>query len=85
LNNNLELVHEWLGADLNNNLGMGPQLWNSFCTNLTPDLRQLLDLKRNNTSDSDIATAIGCTQKQVHKRWTKLLQLAWETRNQTKG
>lgn len=85
LNHNWELVHEWLGADLNHNLGMGPQLWISFCTNLAPDLRQLLDLKRNNTSNSDIARAIGCTPKQVHKRWTKLLQSAWEVRNQTKG
>ena len=85
LNHNWELVHEWLGADLNHNLGMGPQLWISFCTNLAPDLRQLLDLKRNNTSDSDIATAIGCTPKQVHKRWSKLLQAAWEARNQAKG
>lgn len=85
LNHNWELVHEWLGADLNHNLGMGPQLWISFCTNLAPDLRQLLDLKRNNTRDSDIAKAIGCTPKQVHKRWSKLLQSAWETRNQAKG
>jgi len=85
MNHNWELVHEWLGADLNHNLGMGPQLWTSFQANLTPELRQLLDLKRNNTSDSDIATAIGCTPKQVHKRWSKLLQSAWEARNQAKG
>ncbi len=81
MNHNWELVHEWLGADLNHNLGMGPQLWNRFCADLTPDLRQLLDLKRNNASDNDIATAIGCTPKQVHKRWSKLLQSAWEIRN----
>ncbi len=85
MNHNWELVHEWLGADLNHNLGMGIQLWNTFCADLTPDLRQLLDLKRNNTSNSDIAKAIGCTPKQVHKRWSKLLQLAWEARNQAKG
>ena len=85
MNHNWELVHEWLGANLNHNLGMGPQLWSSFCADLTPDLRQLLELKRNNTSDRDIATAIGCTPKQVHKRWSKLLQAAWEARNQAKG
>ena len=85
MNHNWELVHEWLGADLNHNLGMSPQLWSSFRANLTPDLRQLLDLKRINSSDSDIAKAIGCTPKQVHKRWTKLLQSAWEARNQAKG
>ena len=85
MNHNWELVHEWLGANLNHNLGMSPQLWSSFCADLTPDLRQLLDLKRNNTSDRDIATAIGCTPKQVHKRWSKLLQAAWEARNQAKG
>jgi hypothetical protein len=85
MSHNWELVHEWLGADLSHNLGMSQQVWTTFRANLTPDLRQLLDLKREGMEDKQIAKAIGCTPKQVHKRWTKLLQTAWEDRNQAKA
>ncbi len=85
MNHNWELVHEWLGADLNHNLGMSLPLWNQFRSDLSDDQRQLLDLKREGFDDSHIAKAIGCTPKQVNKRWTKLLQSAWEARNQSKS
>ncbi len=85
MNHNWELVHEWLGADLEHNLGMGLPLWNQFRSDLSDDQRQLLDLKRDGADDSRIAKAIGCTPKQVNKRWTKLLQSAWEARNQSKA
>jgi hypothetical protein len=32
-------------------------------------------------SDVEIGRALGCTPKQVHKRWVKLLELAWQVRN----
>jgi hypothetical protein len=85
MNHNWELVHEWLGADLNHNLGMSLPLWTEFRAQLTEDQRQLLDLKRDGADDNRIAKAIGCTPKQVNKRWTKLLQSAWEARNQSKA
>jgi hypothetical protein len=85
MNHNWELVHEWLGADLNHNLGMSLPLWTEFRAQLTEDQRQLLDLKRDGADDNLIAKAIGCTPKQVNKRWTKLLQGAWEARNQNKS
>ncbi len=85
MNHNWELVHEWLGADLNHNLGMSLPLWNQFRSDLSDDQRQLLDLKRDGADDAQIAKAIGCTPKQVNKRWTKLLQSAWEARNQSKA
>jgi hypothetical protein len=84
MNHNWELVHEWLGADLNHNLGMSLPLWTQFRAQLTEDQCQLLDLKRDGVDDNLIAKAIGCTPKQVNKRWTKLLQSAWEARNQSK-
>lgn len=85
MNHNWELVHEWLGADLDHNLGMNLQLWTQFRSQLNDEQHQLLDLKRAGSDDATIAKAIGCTPKQVHKRWTKLLQSAWEARNQSKG
>ncbi len=83
-----ELVHQWLGADLDQNLGLSLQQWELFQTELSPEQRELLQLKRSQKSDrttppsdQDIAKALNCTPKQVQKRWTKLLEEAWEFRN----
>jgi hypothetical protein len=78
---NWKLVHEWLGADLDQNLGMAPQQWDEFCKAITDEQRQLIELKRNGSSDREIADAIRCTPKQVQKRWSALLELAWQVRN----
>jgi hypothetical protein len=86
-----QLVHQWLGADVDQNLGMPQQQWEVFVQQLTPEQQQLLVLKgmtvgdRPKTaarSDDEIAKALKCTPKQVHKRWVKLLELAWQVRNQ---
>ncbi|NET38371.1 MAG: HetZ-related protein [Cyanothece sp. SIO1E1] len=85
-----QLVHQWLGADLDQNLGMPPYKWQEFVKQLTPEQQQLLSLKQtqaqNSTSpqlsDREIAKALKCTPKQVHKRWVQLLELAWQFRNQ---
>lgn len=84
---NWELVHNWLGADLNQNLGLTPADWELFYAELNPEQRQLVDLKREQfqgqtgRSDAEIGKIIGCTPKQVEKRWAKLLTLAWKARN----
>ncbi len=77
-----ELVHQWLGADLDQNLGMPQQQWELFQTTLSPDQLQLIALKAEQASDQAIAKALGCTTKQAHKRWVTVLELAWEFRNQ---
>jgi hypothetical protein len=79
-----QLVHEWLGADLEHNLGLSGPLWQEFLAQLNPQQRQLLELKQSGTDDTQISKAIHCTPKQVHKRWTKLLEAAWQLRNQVK-
>ncbi|MBD1850530.1 HetZ-related protein [Leptolyngbya sp. FACHB-711] len=78
-----QLVHQWLGADLDQNLGMPLQQWEAFLQQLTPDQHQLLRLKTQKHSDQEIAKALRCTLKQVQKRWVALLELAWQTRNST--
>jgi hypothetical protein len=82
---NWELVHQWLGADLDQKLGMNSQQWEIFWQQLEPSLQQLWQLKRNQTSDSAIAQVLKWTPKQVQKRWTQVLDKAWQVRNSNAG
>ncbi len=76
-----KLVHQWLGADLDQKLGMSSERWNLFVEQLDEQQQHLLSLKRQQKSDKEIAKALSCTPKQVQKRWTALLEVAWKTRN----
>lgn len=78
-----QLVHQWLGADLDQNLGMPQNQWQAFLTELSLDQQQLLHLKSQKISDTEIAKILRCTPKQLQKRWVRLLELAWQARNQT--
>lgn len=80
-----ELVHQWLGADLDQKLGMNTQQWEAFWEKLTPQQQKLLQLKRDGVSDREIAQAVKWTPKQVQKRWSQILELAWQVRNAQKG
>lgn len=80
-----KLVHQWLGADLDQNLGMSLPEWDAFILELSPEQRLLLQLKREHASDQEIAAAIKCTPKQVQKRWSAILQMAWQLRNAQKN
>ncbi|MGB3266322.1 MAG: HetZ-related protein [Microcoleus sp.] len=82
---NWKLVHEWLGADVDQKLGMTSDKWEEFRAGLLPQMQQLLEMKRNQESDKAIATELKCTPKQVQKRWAQLLDLASQTRNSSQG
>ncbi|GAB4153227.1 MAG: hypothetical protein Fur0046_33140 [Cyanobacteria bacterium J069] len=77
-----QLVHQWLGADLDQNLGMPQHQWEAFQAQITPEQRQLLHLKIGQAPDTAIAQTLRCTPKQVQKRWVQILELAWQFRNQ---
>ncbi|MGL6139376.1 MAG: HetZ-related protein [Planktothrix sp.] len=79
--NNWKLVHEWLGADINQKLGMNSEQWQAFQAQLSVDQQQLLQLKDQEENDKAIASILKCTPKQVQKRWAKLLDLAFNYRN----
>jgi hypothetical protein len=81
LSHRWELVHQWLEADLERNLGLTLQQWQSFQEQLDPQQLELLQLKRKRLADAAIAQALGCTMTQVRKQWFKLLEQAWEIRN----
>jgi hypothetical protein len=76
-----QLVHQWLGADVEHNLGLSSQQWDAFVGQLDPTQQQLLDLKRASKSDFEIVKALKITPKQIQKRWTQLLDMASLIRN----
>ena len=76
-----QLVHQWLGADLDQNLGLSSSQWEAFVAQLDPMQQQLLSLKRAKKSDFEIVKALKITPKQVQKRWSHLLEIASLVRN----
>ena len=76
-----KLVHQWLGADLDQKLGMSSQQWEEFLNQLSPQHRELLQLKKVNKFDEEIAKDLKWSLKQVQKQWMDLLELAWKYRN----
>lgn len=81
LSHRWELVHLWLEADLERNLGLTPLEWQQFQDKISAQHRELLELKQKGRSTGEIAQALGCTVTQVEKRWFKLLEIAWDIRN----
>ncbi|MEB3338281.1 MAG: hypothetical protein VKJ46_12520, partial [Leptolyngbyaceae bacterium] len=85
-----KLVHQWLGADVDQNLGLLPHQWEKFTHQLTSEQQYLLQLKGHKgadatavqPSDEEIAQILKCTPKQLQKRWQQVLDLAWQVRNQ---
>ncbi|GAB4340329.1 MAG: hypothetical protein Fur0042_00950 [Cyanophyceae cyanobacterium] len=78
---NWELVHLWLGADLDTHLGLSQDGWGAFVASLTPQQQEILTLKQKRTADGAIAKHLGCTPKQLQKRWFQILTLASQARN----
>ncbi|MEX0268113.1 heterocyst differentiation protein HetZ [Leptolyngbyaceae cyanobacterium UHCC 1019] len=81
LSHRWELVHQWLEADLDRNLGLTPQQWQAFQAQLDETQKVLLALKQQKLTDAAIAQAMGFTTTQIQKQWFKLLEQAWEIRN----
>ncbi|AKG23787.1 HetZ-related protein [Calothrix sp. 336/3] len=76
-----QLVHQWLGAGLEQKLGLSSQQWERFLNQLSEQQKQILQLKAAKENDQAIAKAVKCTPKQLQKRWTQLLELAYAIRN----
>ncbi len=82
LSRNWKLVHQWLGADLDQNLGLPKAQWEKFLEQTTPEQQQMLQLKQSKVDDAEIARTLKLTAKQLQKRWGNLLELARQLRNQ---
>ncbi|MGP1385402.1 MAG: heterocyst differentiation protein HetZ [Thainema sp.] len=81
LSHHWELVHQWLEADLERNLGLTPEEWRQFQAELQEPQQQLLALKLSGLEDAEILRELGCTATQLQRQWSKLLEQAWDIRN----
>lgn len=78
-----ELVHQWLEADLDHNLGLTSSQWHQFQNQLNPNQAQLLQLKQRKLSKTEIADKLFCSVSQIDKQWLQVLEVAWDIRNQS--
>jgi hypothetical protein len=76
-----ELVHQWLLSDLDHRLGMTHGEWEKFTQQISPEQQKILELKKLKTPDEDIIKNLKITAKKMRKKWTELLIIAWEIRN----
>jgi hypothetical protein len=83
LSHQWELVHQWLEADLEHDLGLTPDEWQTFQSQIAQSQRQLLDFKKAGLRDAEIMQRLGCTPTQLQRQWSKLLEQAWDIRNRS--
>jgi hypothetical protein len=79
---NWELVHQWLGAEIDRKLGLTDRQWEVFSSQLSIEQQTLVQLKQSDRSNEAIMKALRLTEKKFQLRWSELLQLAAQIRNQ---
>ncbi len=77
-----ELVLQWLGAEIDQKLGLTAVQWEVFTSKLNPDQLTILDLKQSKLDDREIMKAVKLTEKKLEMRWAEILAVASELRNQ---
>lgn len=79
---NWELVHQWLGAEVDRKLGLTDRQWEVFAAQLSLEQQGLIELKQADRSNEEIRKILKLTEKKFQLRWSELLQLAAQIRNQ---
>lgn len=79
---NWELVHQWLGAEVDRKLGLTDRQWEVFSAQLSIEQQTFIQLKQSERSNESIMKALRLTEKKFQLRWSELLQLAAQIRNQ---
>jgi hypothetical protein len=77
-----ELVLQWLGAEIDQKLGLTSLQWTEFTSKLNDDQLTILDLKQTKVADREIMKATKLTEKKLEMRWAEILAVASELRNQ---
>ena len=76
------MVHQWLGAEIDRKLGLTEPQWEIFAAQLSIEQQTLIQLKQSNHSNESIMKALRLTEKKLTLRWSELLNLAAQIRNQ---
>jgi hypothetical protein len=79
---NWELVLQWLGAEIEQKLGLTSAQWEELLTMITPEQQMILDLKQQKVPDREIMKQTKLTEKKLQMRWSSILTTAAELRNQ---
>ncbi len=79
---NWELVHQWLGAEIDRKLGLSDRQWQIFESQLSVEQQLLIQLKQAEHSNESIMKSLRLTEKKFQLRWSELLNLAAQIRNQ---
>jgi hypothetical protein len=79
---NWEIVHQWLGAEIDQKLGLSDHQWELFANQLSIEQQALMQLKQSSHSNESIMKTLKLTEKKFQLRWSELLQLAAQIRNQ---
>jgi hypothetical protein len=79
---NWELVHQWLGAEIDRKLGLTDRQWEIFSAQLSAEQQVFMQLKQADRSKESILKTLQLTDKKYQIRWAELLQLAAQIRNQ---
>lgn len=79
---NWELVHQWLGAEIDQKLGLTDKQWDILAVQLSVEQQTLLKLKQSNHSNESIMKSLRLTEKKFQLRWSELLNMAAQVRNQ---
>jgi hypothetical protein len=79
---NWELVLQWLGAEVEQKLGLSTSQWDELIAKLTPEQQLILELKQSQVADPEIMKRLKLTEKKLQMRWSALLEIAAELRNQ---
>jgi hypothetical protein len=77
-----ELVHQWLGAEVDRKLGLTDLQWQTFTAQLSVEQQFIIELKQSNVSNESIMKKLKLTEKKFQLRWSELLTLAAQIRNQ---
>ncbi len=77
-----ELVLQWLGAEIDQKLGLTKAQWEVFTSKLNPNQLVILELKQSKIDDREIMKAVKLTEKKLEMRWSEILAVASELRNQ---
>lgn len=76
-----QLVEDWLGSSLKQNLGLTLEQWEQLQTQLTDIQCQVLEQLKAGNSSQEVAQQLGLRSNQISAEWCKIYQVAQTLRS----